>query len=176
MSRCLSDRKLMRVLAELATPAERTHLATCASCSARHRRLTGEMETITRVLVTTPEPAPRRVTSARRWVPAVAALSAVAVAGLLWLEVIVWRALRPEPGQVQQYAAVLADVSSALFSVSGVPDRESFVPELRDDDDAEIECDEAARLVATRCGDALSDLEEGIDLINAGNPDGDGVN
>ena len=43
MSRCLSDKALMRVMAELATPAEQAHLAACAACAARWREVSGEM-------------------------------------------------------------------------------------------------------------------------------------
>ena len=41
MSRCLSDDALERLEAELASVAERAHLAGCAACTARHRRIRG---------------------------------------------------------------------------------------------------------------------------------------
>jgi hypothetical protein len=49
-------------------------------------------------------------------------LSAAAVALLIWAEVAVWRAVAPPPTmQPQEVAAILADVSASLFSVSGDP-------------------------------------------------------
>src|SRR5207247_7194987 len=66
MSRCLSDEALMRVVAELATPAERAHLAACPACGARRSRLEGELDGIRQVLVTTAEPR-RLAAPSRRW-------------------------------------------------------------------------------------------------------------
>ena len=55
--------------------------------------------------------------------PATVGLAAVAAALLIWVEVAVWRAVTPVPPtmQPQEVAAILADVSAALFSVSGDP-------------------------------------------------------
>jgi hypothetical protein len=55
--------------------------------------------------------------------PAAFGLSAAAVALLLWVEVAVWRAVTPVPPtmQPQEVAAILADVSASLFSVTGNP-------------------------------------------------------
>jgi cob(I)alamin adenosyltransferase len=55
--------------------------------------------------------------------PATVGLAAVAAALLIWVEVAVWRAVTPVPPtmQAQEVAAILADVSAALFSVSGDP-------------------------------------------------------
>ena len=123
MTRCLSDDALTRVQAELATDAERAHLASCAACTGRSRRLRRELELITAVLRDTPEPPPRAAFPARRWLPAAVGLSAAALALLLWVEVAVWRAVTPVPPamQPQEVAAILADVSASLFSVSGDP-------------------------------------------------------
>jgi hypothetical protein len=59
----------------------------------------------------------------RRWMPATVALAAVAATLLIWVEVAVWRAVTPVPPTMQPHevAAILADVSAALFSVSGDP-------------------------------------------------------
>ena len=124
MSRCLSDDALERVETELASVAERAHLAGCAACAVRHRRLRGELALITGVLRDTPEPRPRPVPAGRRgWMPATVGLAAVAAALLIWVEVAVWRAVTPVPPAMQPHevAAILADVSAALFSVSGDP-------------------------------------------------------
>ena len=122
MSRCLSEDALARVLAELATDAERAHLASCAACARRSRRLRHDLTTITGVLRDTPEP-PRAAAIRRRWLPAAVGLSAVALALLLWVEVAVWRAVTPVPPtmQPQEVAAILADVSASLFSLTGSP-------------------------------------------------------
>ena len=124
MTRCLSDDALERVEAELASVAERAHLAGCAACAARHRQIRGELALITGVLRDTPEPRTRPAPARRvRWMPATVGLAAVAAALLIWVEVAVWRAVTPVPPtmQAQEVAAILADVSAALFSVSGDP-------------------------------------------------------
>jgi hypothetical protein len=124
MSRCLSDDALERVEVELASVAERAHLAGCAACAARHRRIRGELALITGVLRDTPEPRTRPApTRRRRWLPATVGLAGVAAALLIWVEVAVWRAVTPVPPTMQPHevAAILADVSAALFSVSGDP-------------------------------------------------------
>jgi len=124
VSACLSDDALERVEAELATVAERAHLAGCAACAARHRRIRDELALITGVLRDTREPRTRPVAARRRrWMPATVGLAAVAAALLIWVEVAVWRAVTPVPPTMQPHevAAILADVSAALFSVSGDP-------------------------------------------------------
>lgn len=123
MSRCLSDEALERDLAELASVAERAHLAGCAACAARHREIRAELALITGVLRDTPEPRTRAIPAGRRWMPATVALAAVAAALLIWVEVAVWRAVTPVPPtmQPQEVAAILSDVSAALFSMSGDP-------------------------------------------------------
>jgi hypothetical protein len=123
MNRCLSDDALERVLAELASVAERAHVAGCAACTARHRRIRSELALITGVLRDTPEPRTRPApVRRRRWMTATVGLAAVAAA-LIWVEVAVWRAVTPVPPTMQPHevAAILADVSAALFSVSGDP-------------------------------------------------------
>ena len=50
MKRCLTDRALTRVLAELGKPDELAHLAVCAPCAARYRRLESEMAEVAHVL------------------------------------------------------------------------------------------------------------------------------
>jgi hypothetical protein len=122
VSRCLSDHALERHVAELASVAEREHLAGCAACVARLRRIRGDLALITGVLRDTPEPrtGPARA-ARRRWMPATVAHAAIAAALLIWVEIAVWRAVTPVPPtmQPQEVAAVLADVSAALFPMSG---------------------------------------------------------
>jgi hypothetical protein len=170
MSSCLSDRALMRVLAELGTLAEDAHLAACALCAARYCRLRGEMDMIRHVLVTTPEPSAPAVAAPRWRVPGLAALSAVVlVSALLWIEVAVWKTIEstsdPEPGQ--QLADVLANVSSALLSVDGEPASvraSSLLTALDHGSEPDGVCDEAAS-PESGCASALSGLEETEDPV-----------
>jgi hypothetical protein len=122
MSACLSDDALARAHADLASIAERAHLAACAACTARSRQMRRNLELITAVLRDSREPLVRVARTRRRWLPAAVGLSAAAVA-LLWVEVAVWRAVTPVPPtmQPQEVAAILTDVSASLFSVSGDP-------------------------------------------------------
>jgi len=123
MSSCLSDNALERVEADLASVAERAHLAGCAGCAARHRRIRSELALITGVLRDTPEPRTRPAPARRRrFMPVTVGLAAIAAGLLIWVEVAVWRAVAPPSTmQPQEVAAILADVSAALFSVSGDP-------------------------------------------------------
>lgn len=171
MSRCLSDAGLARVMAELGTPDERAHLATCVTCAARYRGLTRDVDVIRHVLATTPEPPARAVPRAQRWVPLAAALSAVAVVALLWIEVSVWRAVQPAPPVPEPITLALEDVSAALFSVSGEPARvQSPLQELEQDDETVIACEGPEWLGDSRCRDALGGLAEPA-LMEGGGPD-----
>lgn len=125
MSRCLNDKALARVQAELATAAEQDHLAGCAACAGRYRTLRRELHLVTEVLRDTPEPRVRFGLVGRRWLPATLGLSAAALTLLVWIEVVVWRAVTPVPPTMQPHevAAILSDVSASLFSVSGDPPR-----------------------------------------------------
>ena len=123
MSACLSDDALARAHADLASIAERAHLAACAACTARSRQMRRDLDLITAVLRDSREPLARVTRTRRRWLPAAVGLSAAAVALLVWVEVAVWRAVTPVPPtmQPQEVAAILSDVSASLFSVSGDP-------------------------------------------------------
>lgn len=133
MSPCLSDDALTRVHADLGSIAERAHLAACAACTARSRRMRGDLDLIAAVLRDTPEPVTRSapVRAPRRWLPAAVGLSAAAAVLLVWVEVAVWRAVTPLPPsmQPQEVAAILSDVSASLFSLSGDPGSASAAEE-----------------------------------------------
>ncbi len=133
MSPCLSDGALTRVHADLGSIAERAHLAACAACTARSRRMRGDLDLIAAVLRDTPEPVTRSapVRAPRRWLPAAVGLSAAAAVLLVWVEVAVWRAVTPVPPsmQPQEVAAILSDVSASLFSLSGDPGSASAAEE-----------------------------------------------
>ena len=123
MSSCLSDDALERVHADLGSIAERAHLAGCAACTGRSRRLRRDLDLITAVLRDTREPLTRVAPARRRWMPAAIGLSTAALALLVWVEVAVWRAVTPVPPtmQPQEVAAILSAVSASLFSVNGDP-------------------------------------------------------
>jgi hypothetical protein len=133
VSPCLSDGALTRVHADLGSIAERAHLAACAACTARSRRMRGDLDLIAAVLRDTPEPVTRSapVRAPRRWLPAAVGLSAAAAVLLVWVEVAVWRAVTPVPPsmQPQEVAAILSDVSASLFSLSGDPGSASAAEE-----------------------------------------------
>jgi hypothetical protein len=133
VSPCLSDDALTRAHAELGSIAERAHLAACAACTARSRRMRGDLDLIAAVLRDTPEPVTRSapVRAPRRWLPAAVGLSAAAAVLLVWVEVAVWRAVTPVPPsmQPQEVAAILSDVSASLFSLSGDPGSASAAEE-----------------------------------------------
>jgi hypothetical protein len=171
MSRCLSDEALMGVLADLGTEADLTHLASCATCAARRRKISGEMDRIRQVLLTTPEPL-RRTAPRPQWsVVAVAGLTAVAVGALLWIEVTAWKTIQPtpDPTGAEQVEATLADVTASLFSVDGEPARavaeSPMAMGFEQDSDAGAGCDEPRWLDEAECLDAFSDLEEPQDSI-----------
>jgi hypothetical protein len=133
VSPCLSDDALTRAHADLGSIAERAHLAACAACTARSRRMRGDLDLIAAVLRDTPEPVTRSapVRAPRRWLPAAVGLSAAAAVLLVWVEVAVWRAVTPVPPsmQPQEVAAILSDVSASLFSLSGDPGSASAAEE-----------------------------------------------
>jgi hypothetical protein len=165
MSRCLSDRALARVVAELGTAAEQTHLAGCAACTARRRAVSGDVDRIRQVLLTTAEPL-RRTAPKPRWsIAAATGLAAVAVAALVWIEVTAWTTIQTarDLASVEKVETALADVRAAIFSVDGVPSRvlaESWAATgLDPDGDASTGCDDAAWLDETECASTLSGLE-----------------
>jgi hypothetical protein len=171
MTRCLSDKALMTVIAELGSTADHAHLAACAACAARRQEVRAEVDRIRQVLLTTPEPAARVVPRRRRSLVALAGLGAAAIAGLVWVEVVAWRTIQPvEDLTSAQVEAALADVTAAIFSVDGEPGAvpgEGVTPARLDQDQGEVGCGEAGRLDETECVDAGqmgAELPDSIDF------------
>jgi hypothetical protein len=171
MSRCLSDEALMRVVAELGTAAEQAHLAACAACAARRRKVSDEVDRIREVLLTMPEPV-RRTAPRPRWsMIGVAGLAAVAVAALVWIEVTAWKTIQTaeDLASVEQTEAALADVTAAIFSVDGEPARvfaeSAAATGLDPDDDASTGCDEPRWLDEAECAGSLPSFEDPEDSI-----------
>jgi hypothetical protein len=113
MSRCLSERTILRLIAGGGRDPQRAHLAACHRCDARYRAIGRDLDRVTQVLLhTEPQHRPPSLL-ARYWMPATAA----AVAGLallVWVEITVWRAVTPT--QPEEVTAFLSDLSATMFS------------------------------------------------------------
>ncbi len=113
MSRCLSERTLLRLVAGGGREAQRAHLAACGRCDARHRAIVSDLDRVTDVLLHTEPPRWSPSLLARYWLPATAS-AAAAISLLVWVELTVWRAVTP--AQPDEVTAFLSDVSAAMFS------------------------------------------------------------
>jgi anti-sigma factor RsiW len=165
---CLTERALVRVLADLGTVAERAHLATCPACAARCRRMTDELDTIRQVLAARAEPVAASAAPGRRsrWLPAAAMVTALLAGGLVWMEVALWKGVLPpkapsvtEEAESEQVTQALASLSAALFSVSGEPTEaraDAVALSLQPDDERDPACDGPDELTALECADPPS--------------------
>lgn len=144
MSRCLTERRLVHLQAELGDPGEQAHVDGCPACAGRFEALTRDLDVLTGVLARGPMPHPRPQPSFRRWAPAVAGTGALALAALLWVEVAVWRAVTYVPPSMrpEEASAMLTEVSLALFSLNGYS--------VAAEEDTNV-CDGADWLVTTSC-------------------------
>ena len=113
MSRCLSERTLLRLVAGGGREGRRAHLHACSECTARYRAIVSDLDRVTDVLLNTEPPRWSPSLLPRYWVPATAAAVA-AVALLVWVEITVWRAVTP--AQPEEVTAFLSDISAAMFS------------------------------------------------------------
>jgi hypothetical protein len=172
MSRCLSDKALMRVMAELGTPAEQAHLAGCGACALRWRKASAEIGRIRQVLLTSREPLRRAASRPWRSIAAAAGLVAIAVGALVWIEVTVWKTIQPaeDLASASQIEAALADITAAIFSVDGDPPR-ALAEDLDrtapgpDGDLVSPGCDEPGWVDEAECSDTLSGLEAAQDPL-----------
>jgi len=113
MTRCLSERTLLRLVAGDGRAEQHAHRAACARCDARYRAIMSDLDRVSDVLLyTEPIPSTRSVL-ARYWMPLTASAVA-ALALLVWVEIAVWRAVTP--AQQEEVAAFLSDVSATMFS------------------------------------------------------------
>jgi hypothetical protein len=117
----LSERALVHAQAALGKDADRRHLESCLACARRLQALARDLSVISRTLGETAEPQPRPAPAFRRWIPAAAAATAMALAALLWIEVAVWRAVTygPPTMRPEEARAMLTQVSAELFSLRG---------------------------------------------------------
>jgi hypothetical protein len=122
VSRCLSERALLRVHVGDGTPTEQAHLARCAACAMRTTALRTALDRVSQVLAATTEPRPRPARRASAWLPAIG-VTAMAVAVLLGWQTALHRASLPGPstGRPPELGSLLEDVSTVMFSVSGDP-------------------------------------------------------
>jgi len=113
MSRCLSERALLKLVAGDDRNAHLVHLAVCDSCDARYRAIVSDLHRVSDVLLHSEPPqwSPSRL--ARYWLPA-SAVAVAAVALLVWVEITVWRAVTP--AQPEEVTAFLSDLSATMFS------------------------------------------------------------
>src|SRR5207249_3285011 len=109
MSRCLSERTLMRLIAGGGREAQRAHLAACDRCEARYRAIGDALDRVREVLLHTEPPLRSAPLLARYWMPAIAAAVA-SLALLVWVEITVWRAVA---------AAALLTSGSAVAQPAG---------------------------------------------------------
>jgi len=157
MKRCLTDRALTRVLAELGKPDEHAHLATCLTCASRYRRLQDEMTEIADVLAAAPRPRVRTIPASRRWIAAAAAVAAV-VAGA-WLSWETGSPVPPGSHRDPHVTTAMADITSVLFSVDGDPRRRAVA--LEPTATPEADCDTSAPTAGMYCTGGTLGLGEG---------------
>lgn len=164
MKRCLTDRALTRLLAELGKPDELAHLAVCAPCAARYRRLESEMAEVAHVLAATPWPRVRTMPATGRWIAAAAALAAV-VAGA-WFSMETGSRIHVPPWSARdpQVATAMADITSALFSVDGEPRGPAAALEL--DATHEADCETTTPIAGIYCAGGALDLGEGTGALD----------
>ncbi len=159
----LSDRALVHLDAGLGEAGERRHLESCLTCARRQQSLARDLTVITHTLGATVEPRPRHQPSFRGWMPAATAAMALALAGLLWVEVAVWRAVTTTPPGIEPEEArvMLTQVSAALFSLRGDPPAAETALDVDDptgagDEDPGGECVGPDWLVRPGCGAGAS--------------------
>jgi len=146
MTRCLSERALLRLVAGDGRAAQHAHRAACARCEAHYRAIMSDLDRVSDVLLHT-EPIPStRSLLARYWMPLTASAVA-ALALLVWVEIAVWRAVTP--AQQEEVAAFLSDVSATMFStrdalaaqdeatLDPLSDADIFAPDADANDDNE---------------------------------------
>ena len=156
MSRCLTDRRLVHLQADLGDARAHAHVEACPACAGRLDALTRDLDVVTAVLARGPVPHTRPVPSVRHWLPAAAGAGGLALAALLWVEVTVWRAITYVPPSMrpEEASAMLTEVSLALFSLRGYAPAPAEAAEDPADEDTNV-CDGADWLVTAGCTPAL---------------------
>jgi hypothetical protein len=168
MTRCVSERALMRLEAGGGTDQQRAHVDTCLACAGRNRLLRRDLERISAVLLGTDEPrapagAHGRVARTRLWVPAGAAAGLVAL--LVWAQLATRPPAVPVPLRGEDAMAVLEDVSLTMFSVDGR--LAAPIPEaLADTPERGADCDWPDWSATVGCGEAMDPLPSLLEPVD----------
>jgi hypothetical protein len=162
MSRCLRDRTLWLLSEGEASREDRAHVASCAVCAARLRRLEQDLSRLRSVLMgpTPPQVAPTRRRPIRgQWLTTAATLAAMLM--VVWVG-LWWRQPLPPtlPTETRQESIWLfiEGVSTALFpavevELTAIPDRLSGLADLQAALAGEWPCDEPAAVDNPSCDD-----------------------
>ena len=162
MSRCLRDRTLWLLSEGEASREDRDHVASCAVCAARLRRLEQDLRHLRSVLAGPPPPqvAPTRPPPVRvRWLTAASTLAAVLMAVWVGLR---WQQPSPPafPTEVHQESVwpFIEGISAALYSTVeiggiGTPDQLSDLDDLQTALAGDWPCAGQAASVDAACDD-----------------------
>jgi hypothetical protein len=162
MSRCLRDRALWRLFEGEASRQDRAHIASCALCTARLRRLTQDLSQLRSVLTGPPPPqaAPARPRPMRRrWMTAAATLAVTMV--LVWFGGW-WRQPAPPTLPLEAHQEpiwpFIEGVSAALFpgvevGSASMPDRLMDLSDLQAALGGEWPCEEQPGFATLACDD-----------------------
>ena len=122
MSRCVSDRVLLRLYVGDGTAGQRAHVRACVACVDRAEQLRRDVGRITQVLMTMPGAHSIRGPRARGWLPAWG-LAGLAVSVAVRVSVTLWRPppAAPPAGRAPDMESLLEEISTVIFSVSGDP-------------------------------------------------------
>lgn len=121
MTRCMSERALLRFHSRDGAAAEREHLRLCADCAERYDQLVEDLDALHHVLE-----APPPAAAVRRVMPLPIRWAPIAAAAVLLITIVVSVAGRRPPASVPvqvatrgtAVSAFAADVSDALFANS----------------------------------------------------------
>jgi hypothetical protein len=161
MSRCLRDRTLWLVSEGEASQEDRAHVASCAICAARLRRLEQDLSHVRSALSGPPPPhaAPARLRPVHvRWMASAATLAAMIVLG--WFGLWWQQPSPPLPMETRQESIwpFVEGISAALFSTvdsgfTATADRLAELDDLQAALAGELPCGEQATFGDVACDD-----------------------
>jgi RNA polymerase sigma-70 factor (ECF subfamily) len=153
-----------RLLAELGKPDERAHLAVCALCTARYRRLETRWPRSPMCSPATPCPAFERCRRAGRWIAAAAALAAVvAGSGSRWRPA---RGSRSRPRLSRSQAVARRWRTSPPRSSRWTASREGPAAALELDATHEADCETTTPIAGIYCAGGALGLGEGTGALD----------
>ena len=162
MSRCLRDRTLWLLSEGESSRDDRDHVASCAVCAARLRRLEQDLRRLKSVLTGPPPPqvAPTRLPPVRvRWLTAASTLAAMLMAvwvGLWWQQPS--SPTSPTEARAESVWPFIEGISAALYSTAdvsgiGTPDQLSDLDDLQAALAGDSPCEEPDASVNVTCND-----------------------